>query len=94
MSLINGRLSEGRTVEDFKKVIDIKTEEWLGKDQEKYLRPNTLFTPTNFENYLNQANPKKRSGKVPQLDLFTPSEEEANFLNDIYRRRSETSDSE
>lgn len=91
VSLINGRLGEGRTVEDFKKVIDIKVEDWLGNEKyEKYLRPNTLFTPTNFENYLNQANRKRKAGRAPQLDLFTQSEEEANFLNDIYRRRSET----
>lgn len=90
VSLINGRLNEGRTIEDFKKVIDIKTEEWLGKEQEKYLRPNTLFTPTNFENYLNQAS-RRRKSKNPQLDLFEPSEEELNHLDSIYKRRSETS---
>lgn len=94
MELISGRLKEGRTLEDFKKVIDVKAEEWLGKDREMYLRPNTLFTPTNFENYLNQANRKKKGGKVPELDLFTPSEEDVNFLNDIYKRRGETGDSE
>ncbi|MNJ25685.1 hypothetical protein D3C77_201380 [compost metagenome] len=90
VDLINGRLNEGRTVEDFKQVIDIKTDEWLGKEQEKYLRPNTLFTPTNFENYLNQAN-RRRKSKNPQLDLFEPSQEEVNFLDNIYKRRSETS---
>lgn len=54
MSLVKARLSEGFTVEDFKKVIDVKYEEW--KDDEKmskFLRPETLFS-NKFEGYLNQ----------------------------------------
>ena len=61
-SFINARVSEGFTVEDFKKVIDSKSKEWLNTDFEKYLRPATLFG-TKFENYLNEAN-KKASTKV------------------------------
>ena len=56
-SFINARVKEGYTVEDFKKVIDSKSREWLGTDFEKYLRPTTLFG-TKFENYLNEANKK------------------------------------
>ena len=56
-SLINARMKEGYKVEDFKKVIDIKSKEWLGTDFEKYLRPATLFGGK-FENYLNEANKK------------------------------------
>lgn len=54
---ITARLNEGCTVDDFKKVIDTKVCEW-GNDKimKKYLRPSTLFSPTNFENYLNEAN--------------------------------------
>ncbi len=55
---INARLKEGYTVEDFKKVIDSKSKEWLNTDFEKYLRPATLFG-TKFENYLNEANKKE-----------------------------------
>lgn len=51
-SLIRARVNEGFTKEDFKKVIDNKTAEWLGSDMEKYLRPETLFG-TKFESYLN-----------------------------------------
>lgn len=52
--VINARFNEGFTLEDFKKVIDIKTKEWLNdKDMCKYLRPETLFG-TKFESYLNQ----------------------------------------
>ena len=56
-SFINARVKEGYVVEDFKKVIDSKSREWLGTDFEKYLRPATLFG-TKFENYLNEANKK------------------------------------
>ena len=54
-SFIKARLKEGFTVEDFKKVIDVKVKNWIGTDFEKYLRPATLFG-TKFENYLNEAN--------------------------------------
>ena len=54
-SLINARLREGFTVEDFTKVIDTKCNEWLSDDRMKvYLRPETLFG-TKFEGYLNQV---------------------------------------
>ena len=56
-SFINARVKEGYTVEDFKKVIDSKSKEWLNTDFEKYLRPVTLFG-SKFENYLNEANKK------------------------------------
>ena len=42
-SFISARLKEGFAVEDFKKVIDVKVENWTGTDFEKYLRPATLF---------------------------------------------------
>ncbi|ADY20337.1 conserved phage C-terminal domain-containing protein [Bacillus paranthracis] len=52
-TLIKARLKEKFTVEDFKKVIDVKHAEWTGTSQEKYLRPETLFG-TKFESYLQQ----------------------------------------
>lgn len=51
--LIQARMNENFRVEDFKKVIDIKTKEWKSTDFEQYLRPDTLFG-TKFESYLNQ----------------------------------------
>lgn len=52
--LIKARLNENYTIDDFKRVIDIKCYEWLNnKDMAKYLRPETLFG-TKFESYLNQ----------------------------------------
>lgn len=63
--LINGRLAEGYTLEDFKRVIDVKVKDWLHhKDMNKYLRPDTLFNATKFEAYLNEA--------PPQQQLHTP----------------------
>jgi len=50
---IKARLNEKYTIEDFKKVIDNKVLEWQGTDMDKYLRPETLFSPK-FESYLNQ----------------------------------------
>ena len=52
--LINARLNDGYTVDDFKKVIDKKYKEWKGTPYEKFLRPSTLFAPGHFEEYLNQ----------------------------------------
>ena len=47
-------MDEGYTLEDFKRVIDIKAKQWK-KDPEKrkWLRPTTLFGD-NFESYLNE----------------------------------------
>src|SRR5699024_9820286 len=43
-TLIKARCSEGFSLDDFKKVIDIKVNEWLNdKSMNKYLRPETLF---------------------------------------------------
>jgi len=59
--LISAREKDGFTLDDFKYVIDVKASEWLkDDDMVKYLRPQTLFTPKNFESYLNQK-PKKSS---------------------------------
>ncbi|PEA85893.1 conserved phage C-terminal domain-containing protein [Bacillus thuringiensis] len=50
---IQGRLKDF-SVEDLKRVIDVKHDEWTGTSQAKYLRPQTLFNKTNFEGYLQQ----------------------------------------
>lgn len=57
--LVNARMNEGFTVEDFQTVIDNKVEEWGkppkagAKDMRPFIRPETLFG-TKFEAYLNQ----------------------------------------
>ena len=52
---IKARYKEGNKLDDFKKVIDIKCEQWL-KDPKMsaYLRPETLFG-TKMESYLNET---------------------------------------
>jgi len=53
-SFVKARLNEGYSLEDFKKVIDIKSAQWLNDPKmEQYLCPETLFSPK-FEKYLNQ----------------------------------------
>ncbi|MER2126324.1 conserved phage C-terminal domain-containing protein [Solibacillus sp.] len=64
--LINGRLAEGYTLEDFKSVIDLKASQWLSDSHwSKYLRPDTLFNPTKFEAYLNEAPVKQKQQAKP-----------------------------
>ncbi len=59
--LIRARWNEGYTIDDFKKVIDNKVSQWLGKFDrdgkplEQYLRPSTLFAQKHFDNYLNET---------------------------------------
>lgn len=56
---IRARFDEGYTLEDFKRVIDVKVSQWGReprpgeKDMRGYLRPNTLFG-TKFEGYLQE----------------------------------------
>jgi len=61
ISLIRSRLKEGFTVDDFKKVIDIKSNQWLkNPEMNKFLRPETLFG-NKFESYLNEKLIEKKS---------------------------------
>lgn len=59
--LIRARWHEKATLDDFKKVIDNKSSEWLGTDMAKYLQPSTLFG-NKFDQYLNQTNTIKQKG--------------------------------
>jgi uncharacterized phage protein (TIGR02220 family) len=59
---IKARFNEGFTKEDFFKVIDNKVSSWTGTEFEKFIRPQTLFSPK-FEGYLNEKPvEKKHSG--------------------------------
>lgn len=58
-TLIKARYNEGFKIDDFKRVIDVKTNEWKLTDNEKYLRPDTLFG-TKFEGYANQKDVANR----------------------------------
>ena len=68
--LIKARFNEGYKLEDFIKVIDIKTNEWINDEKMKsYLQPSTLFRGSNFDKYLNQEVTQeiKRRGKLDDL---------------------------
>ena len=53
--LIGARLKEKFVLEDFKKVIEFKCQQWLNDvKMSAYIRPETLFG-TKFESYLNEA---------------------------------------
>ena len=74
LEVINGRISEGYSISDFMRVIDKKSKQWLGTDQQKYLRPITLFAPKKFENYLNEPEietngKQKPSSSIDKLSL-------------------------
>ena len=76
-------MNEKYTVEDFYSVIDKKTAEWLNTEQEKYLRPETLFG-TKFESYLNQKNGKPKSTfEILQAEYEKEVESEQNRNHQI-----------
>lgn len=73
---MSARLKEGRTVEDFKRVIDIKCFQWLDDPKmAQYLRPETLFSGK-FDRYLNEEKVKTKRGL--HGELYTVTEEELN----------------
>ena len=59
-TVINARLNEGYKLDDFKRVIDNKYNDWANDAKmAKYLRPETLFG-SKFDGYLNE-----KSGRIP-----------------------------
>ena len=98
-TLIKARLNEGFTEDDFYKVIDNKVNEWANTDMNKYLRPETLFSPK-FEGYLNQKeikNAQYSNGKSnnrwgtgkSEKSFNVKTENEYGELSDEDRRRAE-----
>ena len=60
---IQARYKDGYTLEDFKKVIDTKVAQWKNNSQmAQYLRPKTLFSPSNFDSYLNEVPKQSQPG--------------------------------
>ena len=61
MRLVSALVKRGFTEERMQRVIEKKCDEWLGDPKmEGYLRPKTLFKPSNFENYLNAPETARR----------------------------------
>lgn len=83
-SLIQARLNEGFTKNDFKIVIDNKCSSWLDNEMSKYLRPETLFG-TKFESYLNEK-PTKR--KETEQEWEERMEREIKEMEESERKRN------
>lgn len=74
IELINGRLKDGYTEEDIIMVVEKMCYLWGNpkkgeKDMREYLRPSTLFRPTNFENYYNKPVNKINTTKDLAIDI-------------------------
>lgn len=76
---IKARLNDGFTIDDFKAVIDKKCQEWKGTEFERYLTPETLFRPSNFEKYLNQKIIPKKQTTTFEQRTYTQEQ-----LNEVY----------
>ena len=49
-------------------MINVKVKQWLHDPTMKtYLRPSTLFSPTNFENYLIEAKENRRPARIREI---------------------------
>lgn len=79
---IRSRLNEGYSIEDFKRVIDIKTSKWKDTEWDDYLRPETLFG-VKFENYLNEKPAKSKKHFDFERDY---SEEDRALINKNFYR--------
>jgi uncharacterized phage protein (TIGR02220 family) len=77
---LSARIKEGYSISDFIRVIDKKSKQWLGTEQQKYLRPITLFQAKKFENYLNEPETNIDNGKANKrnnLDKLQSASERA-----------------
>jgi uncharacterized phage protein (TIGR02220 family) len=72
---LKARFAQGYSVEDCKRVIDIKVAEWSNSDMAQYIRPQTLFSEK-FDGYLNQE--KKTTFKdyryIADIDVYADKE--------------------
>lgn len=74
LGFIEARLAEGISLQDLKTLTVRKCGEWLGTDQEKYLRPETLYNATKCHSYLGEIPPEDRSCNVPDaIEVSSPS---------------------
>ena len=71
-TVLNARIKEGFSENDFKRVVDVKVSQWLHDPRMvAYLRPETLFG-TKFEGYLNESSSKNEQEQL--LNKLTPAE--------------------
>ena len=86
--IINARLDDKYSVEDLKNIISSKSKGWLGTDQQIYLRPETLFSASKIEGYLNAANNKTQIApsdnfNKPQLQDLSVTLDDNSWANNI-----------
>lgn len=91
---INARLKEGFVLQDFIKVIDIKSDEWLNDPKmNKYLRPKTLFSSDKFESYLNQKYLPTKQNQIKKpankFHNFIQSDRNENDLEALAEKKKE-----
>lgn len=71
-TLINARITDGFTLDDFKQVIDNKIRDWSNDPKmSKFIRPETLFG-TKFESYLNETH-VERKFSTPDHSAYDPT---------------------
>ncbi len=64
---IRARWTEGKTEPDFKKVVDIKCDQWLSDiKMQRFCRPETLFGPK-MDSYLNEPQPDEYYKDLPRI---------------------------
>lgn len=68
---IRARLNSGYGEQDLIFVIDNKSSQWLKTEQEKFLRPETLFGPKKFEGYVNEPKHTKTKSNGIDFDAIT-----------------------
>ena len=85
IELVNSRMKEGFTKENFFTVIYKKCMEWEGTERAIYLRPATLFSPSKFESYLNQPEyaREKQGTSNAQKSANAISEAKEKLLNPV-----------
>jgi uncharacterized phage protein (TIGR02220 family) len=77
---IAARIKEGYTLDELKIVIDNKASDWMGTEQQVYLRPITLFQAKKFENYLNQPKLKINGNKQSTIQKLSSAADIAKTL--------------
>lgn len=86
---ISARFKEGYTISDLKLVIENKVFDWKGTEQEKYLRPITLFQAKKFENYLHQPKPKSDGTAKSSIEKLSSAANMAKqLLGKIYPNKA------
>lgn len=74
-------MNEGFTKEDIAKVVTFKASKWKDTEMKEYLRPNTLFALSHFDNYLQEAKeglpePQKKKSNTSSARRPERTEEE------------------